>query len=605
MATQGTAGGTVVTVAMTIIASILVWLSTVTASIQGSPLDVVREVAPAWAFFLAGFVAWRRRHHNRIGLLMAVIGVSLLLFGLRSLSIPALVSLGLWMSLGPGVSGYLLGVLALAYPSGRIDSRLDGAWVAIGMLWLFSVQLALALATPVGFWGCETCVPWEVVWYSEGIRVMLQNLSISIFAVLAAVLVLLLIRRWMKASPPARRVLAPVWLAGATVPAVALTRALVDSTTEQVVAIQAPIPFIGAFLRGRVPPLVWEYLPWAVAASLLLLPLALLWGLLRAHLGQAAVSALAIELRQAKQRRPVVESLRRALGDRSLDLMLWSRPAAGFVTPDGLAAQLPMEDSGRAITRLDGEDGPLAALVHDPFVSEQRSLVDGVAAVAQLALENERLQAEVRAQLEEVRGSRERIVQAADEERRRVERDIHDGAQQRLVSLSLALNLARARAAKSSPETVETIVAAETELKQAIGELRELARGIHPGILTEAGLGPALESLAHRCPVPVSIDTNLSDRLPPHVETTAYFVVAEALTNVAKHASASAVRLTATVSDGWLLLTVADDGNGGADPARGSGLRGMLDRVAALGGRLSVEAGETGGTRVTAALPCA
>ena len=593
------------TVVMAILALILAWLSSLVASADASPLDVMRDVAPAWAFFLAGFVASHRRHHHRVGLLMAVIGVSLLLFVLRAQPIPALVSLGMWMSLGPGVSGLLLGILVLAYPSGRIDSRLDRAWVAAGALWLLIVQLALALATPVGFWGCESCVPLKVVWYHEGVRVTLQNLTILTFAVLAAVLILLLIRRWMKASPPARRVLAPVWLAGATVPAVALTRAIVDSTTEQLVAVPAPFPFIGAFLRGRVPPVVWEYLPWAVAASLLLVPLALLWGLLRAHLGQAAVSALAIELRQARQRRPVVESLRRALGDTSLDLLLWSRPAGGFVTPDGLAAQLPMEDAGRAITRLDGEDGPLAALVHDPFLSEQRPLVDGVAAVAQLALENERLQAEVKAQLEEVRGSRERIVQAADEERRRVERDIHDGAQQRLVSLSLALNLARAKAAQGSPEAVETIVAAESELKEAIGELRELARGIHPAILTEAGLGPALESLAERCPVPVTMDTNLSGRLPAHVETTAYFVVAEALTNVAKHASASAVRLTARVSDGWLLLAVADDGSGGVDPARGSGLRGMLDRVAALGGRLSVEADDTGGTRMTAELPCA
>ena len=592
-------------VVMAVLALILAWLSTLVARDGYPPLELMREVAPAWAFFLSGFVAWRRRHNDRIGLLMAVIGVSLLLYVLRSLPVPALVSFGMWMSLGPGVSGFLLGILVLAYPSGRFGSRLDRAWVAIGGLWLLIVQLALALATPVGVWGCETCVPLEVVWYSEGIRVMLQNVSLFIFAALAAVLILLLIRRWMKASPPARRVLAPVWLAGATVPAVALTRAVVDSTTEQVVAIQAPIPFIGAFLRGRVPPLVWEYLPWAVAASLLLVPLALLWGLLRAHLGQAAVSALAVELRQANQRPPVVESLRRALGDKSLDLMLWSRPAGGFVTPDGLAAQLPAEGSGRGVTRLEGEDGPLAALVHDPFVSEQRSLVDGVAAVAQLALENERLQAEVKAQLEEVRGSRERIVQAADEERRRVERDIHDGAQQRLVSLSLALNLARAKAAQGSPEAVETIEAAESELKAAIGELRELARGIHPAILTEAGLGPALESLAHRSPVPVTIDANLGGRLPPHVETTAYFVVAEALTNVAKHASASAVRLTAKVSDGWLMLTVADDGSGGADPARGSGLRGMLDRVAALGGRLSIEADDTGGTRMTAELPCA
>jgi signal transduction histidine kinase len=585
---------------------VLLWLTALVAGFGPEPVDLARDVAPAWAFGLAGLIAWHRRPHNRVGPLMALIGVALLVFALRGLPVPILVTFGLWMSLGPAASGYLLGVLVLAYPSGRIDSRLDRAWVAIGLGWLLIVQLALALATPVGFLECVACRPLLVVWYHEGVRLGLQNLSIFIFTGLAVVLFLLLIRRWLRSSGPARRMLAPVWLAGAVVPAVAVTRAIVDSSAEgaQELAIRAPLSFIGGFLRGQVPLLVWEVLPWVVAASLLLVPLALLWGLLRAQLGQAAVSALAIELRTTGGRKPVVESLRRALGDPSLDLVLWSRPAGAFITTDGLPAQLPVESSERAVTPLDGDDGPLAALVHDPFLSEQQSLVDGVSAVAQLALENERLHAEVKAQLEEVRASRGRIVRAADEERRRVERDIHDGAQQRLVSVSLALSLAHAKAAQESPEAVATIADAESELKEAIGELRELARGIHPAILTEAGLGPALESLADRCPIPVTVESDLKDRLPPLVEATAYFVVAEALTNVAKHSSASTVRLTASVANGSLLLTVADDGSGGADLARGSGLRGLLDRVAALDGRLSIEAEGTGGTRLRAELPC-
>ena len=367
-----------------------------------------------------------------------------------------------------------------------------------------------------------------------------------------------------------------------------------------------PVPFIGAFLRGLVVPLVvWEALPWAVAASLLLVPLALLWGLLRAQLGQAAVSALAIELRRPGSGRSLTESLRRALGDRSLDVLLWSRPAASYVTTDGIPVPQPAESTDRAVTRLDSDDGPLAALVHDPLLKEQRSLVDGVSAVAQFALENERLHAEVKSQLEEVRASRERIVRAGDEERRRVERNIHDGAQQRLVSLSVALRMAQAKAAEASPEVVATLAAAETELKEAIGELRELARGIHPAILTEAGLCAALESLAEHSPLPVTVQANLDGRLSPAVEATAYFVVAEALTNAARHASASSVSLTADVSDGWLQLTVADDGRGGADPARGSGLRGLMDRVVALGGRLSIEEAGAGGTRLRAEIPCA
>jgi signal transduction histidine kinase len=244
-------------------------------------------------------------------------------------------------------------------------------------------------------------------------------------------------------------------------------------------------------------------------------------------------------------------------------------------------------------------------MIHDPALSDQRALVDGVGAVAHLALENERLQAEVKAQLEEVRASRERIASAADAERRKVERDLHDGAQQRLVSLSLALGMARRKAAEDAPEVAATLEQAEGELKQAIAELRELARGIHPAILSEAGLGPALESLADHSPVTVSVESDLDGRrLPPLVEGTAYFVAAEALTNVAKHASASRVTLTATVVDGWLRLVIADDGIGGADPERGSGLRGLADRVAALGGRLRIEGGSSGGTRLEVEIPC-
>jgi signal transduction histidine kinase len=522
------------------------------------------------------------------------------------LSIPPLVSLGLWMSQGPQASGFLLGVLVLAYPSGRIVSRLDRAWVALGLGWLLIVQLAWALATPVGSWGCIDCRPLIVVWYHEGVRLALQNLSILTFLALAVGLFALLLRRWLSASATARRVLAPVWLAGALVPAVAVTRAFIDTTSEGLEGARAPIDFIGAFLRGRVPLVVWDALPWIVAASLLLVPLALLWGLLRARLGQAAVSVLAVELRQPRRTTSLTESLRRALRDSSLEVLLWSRPAGEYVTTEGTPVPTPVASPKRAVTRLDSDDGPLAALVHDPLLEEQRSLVDGVSAVAQFALENERLHAEVKAQLEEVRASRERIVRAGDEERRRVERNIHDGAQQRLVSLSLALSMAQAKAAKASPEVVETLAAAEVELKEAIGELRELARGIHPAILTEAGLRAALESLAERSPVPVTVHTNLDGPLPPLVEATAYFVVAEALTNAARHASASTVILTADVADGWLRLMVDDDGHGGADPARGSGLRGLLDRVAALGGRLSIEqAGSGGGTRLRAEIPCA
>lgn len=569
------------------------------------PFEMALEIAPAWAFGIAGLVAWHRRPQNRIGPLMVLIGIAILVWGLRSLPVPALVTLGMWLSLGTGVRGVLLGVLVLAYPSGRITSRLDRAWVILALGWLLGPQLAQALATPVGMWGCERCRPLVVLWYDERVRQLLQRASALLFATLAILLVALLVRRWLKASAPARRALTPVWITGALMPLVAVTVSSFDETITQDRVLGSPmLPSLGELIRPHVPLAVWDLLPWIVAVSLLLLPLAFLWGLLRAHLGQAAVSRLAIELRRPGHQTPLIETLRRALGDRSIDLVLWSRPASGYVTAEGRPISLPLHGDDRAVTRLDGDDGPLAALLHDPALVDQRSLVDGVAAVAQLAIENERLHAEVKAQLEEVRASRERIVRAGDEERRRVERDIHDGAQQRLVSLSLALGMAHAQAERLSPEIAATLGDAEAELRGAITELRELARGIHPAILTEAGLGPALESLAEHAPMPVDVRSDLNGRLSPLVEATAYFVAAESLTNIAKHAKASAAIVTASASDGWLRLTVVDDGVGGADPARGSGLRGLIDRVAALGGRLSIQDAGTGGTRLTAEIPC-
>lgn len=206
----------------------------------------------------------------------------------------------------------------------------------------------------------------------------------------------------------------------------------------------------------------------------------------------------------------------------------------------------------------------------------------------------------------EVRRSRARIVEVADAERRRLERDLHDGAQQRLVALSLSLRLLRSRlhgAPESDPETLGAVDSAADELKVAIAELRELARGIHPAILTEAGLGPALTSLAERSIVPAIVTDQPDRRLPPTVEATAYFVVSEALANAAKHAAATRVGIGARCVAGSLRVQVSDDGIGGADRERGTGIEGLHDRVAALGGWLTVDSPPGQGTLVVAEIP--
>jgi signal transduction histidine kinase len=217
------------------------------------------------------------------------------------------------------------------------------------------------------------------------------------------------------------------------------------------------------------------------------------------------------------------------------------------------------------------------------------------------------LDAELRARLEELRASRTRLVEASDIARRRLERDLHDGAQARLVGLALLLSHTRRRldADPSDPEVAGLLDQSLTELKTSLGELRELARGIHPPLLTEKGLEPALRALAARAPVPVTLAADAGQRLPEPVEIAAYFVVAEALANVAKYAQATEASITVRRSNGHVSVDVTDDGVGGADAAQGSGLRGLTDRVAALDGTLSVDSPAGGGTRLHVDMPCA
>ena len=209
-----------------------------------------------------------------------------------------------------------------------------------------------------------------------------------------------------------------------------------------------------------------------------------------------------------------------------------------------------------------------------------------------------------RSQLAELRASRARIVSAGDEERRRLERDLHDGAQQRLLSLGLALQLARAKLGPDANGAAELLADADDELRAALDELRELAHGIHPALLTDHGLASALRSLADRSTVPVTIASLPQRRLPGPAEAAAYFLVSEALANVAKYAHASRVRVSVAEIDGGVAIDVDDDGVGGADPTRGSGLRGLADRVHALDGRLTLESLPGHGTHLHAAIPC-
>jgi signal transduction histidine kinase len=353
-------------------------------------------------------------------------------------------------------------------------------------------------------------------------------------------------------------------------------------------------------------PWIYTFLTDVATWASISLPLSFLLALWLAWARRGRVGELMAELGELPAPEKLEYALARALGDASLTVGRWDPGRRGYVTAGGEDLELPPEGGDRVVTFLEQEGTPLAAVVHDAALLEDRPMLDSVTAAARLAVDNERLQAELRAQLEEVRASRLRILAAADVGRRRVERDLHDGAQQRLVSIALAAKMLEADLRPDAdPALKASLRAISDELAGALEELRELARGIHPSVLTDDGLGPALQSLADRSAVPARIVAAPNCRFPAPVEAAVYFVVAEALANAGKHAHASHVTMGVSQANGRLLVEVADDGVGGADPGTGSGLSGLADRVAAVDGQLEVESAPGSGTRVLAEIPCA
>ena len=273
-------------------------------------------------------------------------------------------------------------------------------------------------------------------------------------------------------------------------------------------------------------------------------------------------------------------------------------------TNSGKRIDLPVANSLVGVTLVEREGQRVAALVHDASLADDPALVTGVGAAAGLALENERLHLEVREQLEELRASRLRLVEAGDLERRRLERNLHDGAQQRLLALSLLLGEAE-RAADGRPQVQAKLKSAQAELARSLVELRDLALGIHPAVLADHGLAVTLEGVAARAPFPVALTVDLPRRPPFAVEVAVYYLICEALSNTAKHARASSARVDVKDTDDSVYVHVSDDGIGGANSSRGSGLHGLSDRVATLGGQLTVTSAAGSGTTVRAVIPCA
>lgn len=535
----------------------------------------VATIVAGCTFVGAGLVAWLRRKANLTGPLMILAGF--LLFG-TSLS-QADQSLPFTIGLVIGaIPAAVIAQLMLAFPDGRLHSRWERLAVAAAFFDVIVLQVAMLMF--MGFEhlsGCPCPDNLLLVRDNSAAHAALMDGQRVLTVAVTVCLGVLLARRWKAASRPLRRAVTPLLSAGA-ITIVLLVASLL--ATDSGVSL-------GLAVADRI----------ALAA----IPVAYLAGLFQARMARVSVSDLVVELGRQPAPGQLRNALARALRDPTLELAYWIPESEAYVGIDGQPVEVRAAD-GRAVTLLDVGGRRVAALVHDAALAETPQLLDGVASAAGLALENERLQAELRAQLEELRDSRARIVEAGDTARRRLERNLHDGAQQRLVALSVGLGLAEAKLDTDPHQAAEMLTAARVELAAALEELREIARGLHPAILSR-GLAVALEAVAERSPIPVELCVDAGVRAPPAVEAAAYYVVSEALTNVARYAQANTAAVRVTSANGQLHVDVSDDGIGGAEIVKGSGLQGLRDRVEAIDGRLEIRSRSGAGTHVIAHLP--
>jgi len=560
--------------ALLLITAVALGLGMLAGNAQNGPLVLrtVLEVLVGWSFVACGTFIWARRPANRLGRLMTTVGM-LWLLG-RTLTLvpnPVVYTAGLWLTdlWAPAFALFLL-----SFPTGRIGSRADLAIVGIFLFVTVPLEflwfLFLVLDNGLNALGIAP---------NESAAHVIDTIQRDLISLGSVLLVMALGRRWLRSSGPVRRQMTPV-LVGAVA----------------ILLQSASWIFLSSGTR-------LEPLDDLIFLAQIAIPIAVLFVMLQSRMARAGVADLVVELGQTPTPARLRDALANALGDPSLQVAYWAPSQDRFVDAAGQVMELPEDGTGQAVTMLERNGIREAAIVHDAILLDEPGLIAAVATAMRLAVENDRLTSEVEAQLQEVRASRARIVEAGDLERRRIERDLHDGAQQRLVSLSLELRFARsALGDKGDPGVRRSMDRAADEALAALVELRDLALGIHPLILTEGGLGEAVESLADRTPVDVSVDVD-SERYSSAVEGAAYFVISEALANVTKYANATkAVVRVRSLAD-HMTIEVEDDGIGGADPRSGSGLRGLADRVDALDGTITVVSPVGGGTKISARIP--
>jgi signal transduction histidine kinase len=523
------------------------------------------------SFAACGLVAWRRRPDSAVGPMLTVAGFGVLLSAiLGQVDSPLAFTLALlfgelWIA--------LYAALILSFVTGgRLTTRIDLVLVEAFVFGLLVMQFAVQLFLPD-----ERNL--LLVWPDAGIADALTKLQWAVLAVASLGVVAVTAQRWRVASRPRRRALLPS-LGGS------LSAVLYSANLTTLIAGSPSVALMTV-----------------LNAALLTVPAALLWGLLRSRLARGGLADLFRELGTLRGVR-LEAGLAKVLGDPGLVLAYRVPGERSYLDGRGQAVALPVPGGDCAAAPVERDGRELAMLIHDASLDDDPELVGAVAAAAAIALDDARLHAEADDRLAELRASRERIVSAGDAERRRLERNLHDGAQQRLVSVALQLQLIQRRIPTDPALAQRLVTSASEELSKSLEELRELARGIHPSVLNH-GLKAALGSLASCASVPTTVAYEPPVRLPEQVELAAYFVACEALANVAKYAHATTASVRVWRRDGVALVEIADDGVGGADESAGTGLQGLADRVAALDGTLRIRSARGVGTVVTAELPCA
>jgi signal transduction histidine kinase len=508
-----------------------------------APGQWILDLATGWTLIGGGLVAVWKRPESRTGWLMAATGFTWFFGNFAQVGAAAIAWLAahaVYLHRGPLVH------LLLAYPAGRATSRLSRGAIAVGY--------AAAVITPI--------------WRNEAATIVLAT-ALVVFCAYDYLRSIGWLRR-------ARRI--------ALQAATGLSLVLAGTAAARIV-----LPAGDASVLSLV---LYEVTLCLIAGGLLV-------GLLAAPWQRVLIADLVVELGEARSD-TLRGELSRALGDPSLEIGYWLPDRRAYVDADGQALSLPTPDSNRSMTVLENRGQPVAALIHDRAVLDDPGLVEAVSSAAQLAAANVQLRAEVQAQVEQLAASRSRILEAGDEQRRQLERRLQDGAAARLRALTVILRSGRRSA--TGKQTTARIAHAEDQLQHTLEDLHRLANGLHPRMLTEQGLSDALADLVRDVPLQVSLEVAKAE-LPPRVAAAGYFICAEALTNAAKHAAASRVIVVVTTGDGRLNVEVTDDGIGGADAGRGSGLRGLADRVETLGGSMHVESLPGHGTRLAAEIP--